>query len=105
MPNWSGSTRAARLPSNWRYVIRPRILKRDGYKCQWVRNDTGLPCGLEANQVDHIHAGDDHRDSNLQALCAWHHKVKSSSEGGSAAAKKLAAQRATKRHPGLIYDD
>ena len=95
---WSSSRRSESLPSNWRYVIRPRILKRDGYKCQWEREDTGLLCGAYANQVDHINPGNDHSDENLQALCWWHHKQKSSSEGGRRVHQK---PQAGKKHPGL----
>ncbi|OEV18144.1 hypothetical protein AN221_23660 [Streptomyces nanshensis] len=80
---WEGSTRRARLPADWP-VIRERVLGEAGYACQWVRTDTGALCGRYANQCDHIDAGDDHRRSNLQALCAWHHKRKSSSEGAHA---------------------
>lgn len=95
---WSTSNRKSRLPSNW-VQLRRACLERARYRCEWIRQDTGLPCGEYANQADHIIAGDDH--SQLQALCEYHHKVKSSSEGGqAAAARRKAATR--RRHPGLL---
>lgn len=101
MPNWGGSTRKSRLPSNWE-TIRRAVLTRDGYRCRWIREDTGQRCNEHANQVDHIVQGadDDHPDA-LQSLCGWHHQRKSSSEGGhAAAARRKAAKK--RRHPGLL---
>ena len=101
---WIGSTRRERLPPNWEREIRPRILARDGYQCQHVRADTGRKCLARARQVDHIVPGDDHSDSNLRALCDWHHQQKSSSEGGraSSAARKKRKAATPKRHPGIL---
>jgi 5-methylcytosine-specific restriction endonuclease McrA len=78
---WETSNRKARLPANWS-LIRLRILRRDGYRCQAANRDGRAgKCLAPANQVDHIIAGDDHDSINLQALCAWHHARKSSNEG------------------------
>ncbi|MFE0964073.1 MULTISPECIES: hypothetical protein [Streptomyces] len=56
--------------------------------------------------MDHIIAGDDHREANLRALCGWHHQRKSSREGGEAmAAKRRQIADRFKRdeaHPGLL---
>ncbi len=102
MPGWKGSNRRNMLPRNWYTEIRPRILARDRGRCQWIRNDTEELCGAPANQVDHRNQERnwDHSDSNLQALCEYHHAIKSSSEGGLAAAarRKTAARR---NHPGV----
>lgn len=102
MPGWKGSNRRNTLPRNWYTEIRPRILTRDRGRCQWIRNDTGEPCGAHANQVDHRDQARnwDHSDSNLQSLCEYHHTIKSSSEGGLAAAarRKTASRR---NHPGV----
>ncbi|MDS2171621.1 HNH endonuclease signature motif containing protein [Nesterenkonia sp. CL21] len=69
-----------------------RILRRDAYACQL--------CGAEATEVDHIKAGDDHSDENLQAICTPCHARKSSSEGGAARARELRQLRAMiKRKP------
>lgn len=104
MPNWHGSTRQFRRPSNWFSEIRPRILERDQHRCQWVRTDNGLRCGLPANEVDHIVPNDDHSDGNLRALCDWHHRKKSGHEGGIASGKARRARRDDKKplHPGLL---
>jgi 5-methylcytosine-specific restriction endonuclease McrA len=98
---WQGSTRRDRLPKNWP-AIRARILKRDGYACQH-QHDDGIRCGAPANQVDHIINGDDHSDSNLQALCEPHHKAKSAREGSRAAhARRIPRNRPPEKHPGLL---
>ena len=101
MAGWKGSTRKATLPRNWDSEIRPRILTRDGHRCQWIREDTEEPCHDPANQVDHRDQSRrwDHSDGNLQSLCEHHHQLKSSSEGGAAAAQRRKAAR--RRHPGI----
>lgn len=96
MPNWEGSDRRSRLPDDWP-VIRARILARDGHACRHIRTDTFRRCGLRARDVDHIVNNDDHRDSNLQALCEHHHKQKSGREGGLASGVSRAAAKAKAR--------
>jgi 5-methylcytosine-specific restriction endonuclease McrA len=97
---WQGSTRRARLPKDWPR-IRRRIIRRDKGVCV-ARYSDGRICGLPGTEVDHIQPGGDHRDSNLQLLCAWHHRHKSSAEGGSAAAlTRVRTQRPTSTHPAL----
>lgn len=63
----------------------------------------GEMCGDLATDVDHVRAGDDHSDYNLQALCGWHHQRKSSQEGHAASAAKRAEVasrfRRSERHP------
>jgi len=106
MPSgWKGSTRHSRLPSDWP-ITQPRILARDGYQCRVVRADTGALCLAAARQVDHITAGDDHRDSNLQAICDWHHGQKSGREGGLASGVVRRAKAAKKKplHPGVLAE-
>ena len=104
MPGWQGSDRRDRLPPDWE-KRRKRVLKRDNHECQ-VRMDNGTVCGDLATEVDHKRAGDNHEDWNLQAICSWHHKRKSSGEGGSAlAAKRKQIDqrfRRTEDHPGLL---
>jgi 5-methylcytosine-specific restriction endonuclease McrA len=101
---WSTSRRKESLPPGWESSTRPRILKRDGYRCTAIRYDTERRCNQPATDVDHItpHSlGGSEDDSNLTSLCAHHHKVKSSSEGGTAAAvRRKAAKKRT--HPGLL---
>lgn len=94
---WEGSDRRDRLPPNWATEIVPRILRRDGHTCQIRRPG----CTGTATEVDHKNAGDDHRDANLQASCAWCHARKSSAEG-NAARTRYSRRRPPERHPGLL---
>lgn len=84
---WSTSTRRQRLPRSWP-AIRRRILRRDGYKCTWIRVDTEQRCNAAANQVDHIDEQGPDEDWNLRALCFFHHQRRSSQQGGRASAAK-----------------
>jgi len=86
------------LPRGW-YKTRLRILKRDGYRCTHIRYDTNTRCPESANQVDHIDPNGGEADSNLTSLCPYHHKQKSSSEGGRGVHKPAPP---TKPHPGVI---
>jgi len=91
---WATSTRRLRLPRDWP-KIRAAILERDGYRCR-----LGLPvCTIQATEVDHIFRGENHAESNLQAVCRDCHQVKSSSEGAAAKPKRL---RPVEKHPGLL---
>lgn len=104
MPQWSSSTRRDRLPADWP-TIRKRILKRDRELCQ-VRMDNGEKCLDLSNEVDHIRSGDDHSEENLQTICRWHHKRKSSTEGAEALHRQRRKVRGSFRrdesHPGLL---
>ena len=97
---WATSNRKAQLPDNWA-ALRVEILRRDNHRCRHIRTDTGRRCNAYANQVDHIdqQRNWDHSPTNLQSLCEWHHRVKSSAEGGRAAGRRNGA---TRRHPGLL---
>ncbi|SCE84140.1 HNH endonuclease [Micromonospora viridifaciens] len=95
---WEGSDRRARLPRNWS-TVRARILRRDGYRCRQVFS-TGERCGAPANQVDHVQRGDDHRDENLQALCAYCHGQKTAAEAAAARRPRPTRRRTAERHPG-----
>lgn len=93
---WDTSTRAARLPLGW-HNTRTRIFRRDHWTCQHdsctYTNRTGR--GLEC---DHVNAGDNHHDDNLQTLCAHHHRAKTINERPT----KQPRQRPTEAHPGTI---
>lgn len=106
MPGWSGSNRREELPRDWESVIRPRILQRDGFRCQHIRFDTDEKCGRYANQVDHIKGKWNHSDSNLQALCHYHHLQKSGAEGGRASQSARRARQGptvgARKHPGIV---
>ncbi len=92
---WDTSNRTKRLPSNW-LILRATVLRRDNGICH--------VCGKHgADQVDHITPGDDHSPDNLAAIhSAPCHRQKSSSEGGTAAAKSRAQRprnRPAESHP------
>lgn len=106
MAGWKGSTRRSALPPDW-HITQPRILARDGYQCQHIRNDTGRPCLAPARDVDHIVSngqGGSDADSNLESLCTYHHGQKSGREGGlaSGVARRKKAKATGRRHPGLL---
>lgn len=96
---WETSDRRSRLPADW-HRIRARILRRDGYVCQ-ATDSMGRLCLEPARDVDHIVPGDDHSETNLQALCRWHHSRKSSEEGAAARQPRPSRRRAPEKHPGL----
>jgi len=100
MPGWKNSRRRTALPPNWA-ALRQQVLARDGRRCTWTTHDER--CERNATDVDHIVPGDDHSLENLRALCAHHHRVKSSGEGGRASASKRAKRtREPERHPGMV---
>jgi 5-methylcytosine-specific restriction enzyme A len=93
---WSGTTRRASLPANWR-TIRRQILDRDEWQCTDVT--TGQRCTERATEVDHIGDRDDHSPANLRALCTPHHRSRSGRQG---AAARPRASRPSEPHPGLL---
>lgn len=87
--------RAKQLPPNWEKGIRPRILRRDPV-CK------AQGCSSPSTEVDHIQRGNDHRDTNLQGLCSYHHRQKSLAEAAAARwAPNKRTTRQTEKHPGL----
>lgn len=72
---WADSTRAARLPKDWKKV-RARVLRRDGRRCYYH----GPDCIGVADQVDHVVPNDNHDPANLAAICGPCHKAKSAQE-------------------------
>lgn len=90
---WSGSTRAGRLPADWR-ARRARILARDPL-CRL--------CGTNPSvEVDHIAPGDNHDETNLQGVCRACHRFKSAREGGRASARRPPGTRPAEPHPGVL---
>lgn len=98
--NWASSNRRGRLPANWPR-IRKQVLTRDRHQCQ-ARNEDGTPCSLPATDVDHIQPGDDHSLTNLQSLCAWHHKRKTAAEAAAARPQYAPRKRPAEKHPGAL---
>ena len=92
---WEGSIRRTELPADWYTTIRPAVLERDGHRCR--------ACGQPATDVDHIGDKHDHRSENLQALCDWCHKMKTSRQGNhSPNRKRITEARPQEQHPGLM---
>ena len=93
---WSSSNRRQRLPKDWP-AIRARILKRDGYRCGLLLGG----CLTVATEVDHRVRGDNHDESNLQAVCSSCHKKKTLVEAREASRRKRELRfRPSERHPG-----
>lgn len=98
------SPRRKELPPDWYTRIRPAVLERDEYRCQWPRTErrSGI-CNSPANQVDHKHDRDSYELADLWSLCRYHHQQKTNQESADA---RRAIQDKTKhpveRHPGLL---
>lgn len=75
-----------------------------------VVDDYGNRCPELATEVDHVQRGDDHSEANLRSICEYHHRKKSSIEGGQARMEQWKKQRAEidrrfrrdEQHPGLL---
>lgn len=99
----ASSARRLQLTNEWYSTIRPRILRRDHYHCQWG----SLPgdhfplgmCPTRANQVDHKGSSTDDRDENLRALCEYHHRVRTGRQGAAASHAAMAERKALRVHP------
>ncbi|MGW6531462.1 HNH endonuclease [Streptomyces venezuelae] len=95
MSGWQGSNRRAELPPDWYTRIRPQVLDRDSHRCQ--------SCGQTATDVDHIGDKHDHRLINLQALCGWCHRKKTSRQGNYSPNRVRATEsRPRESHPGIV---
>jgi 5-methylcytosine-specific restriction protein A len=68
---WATSTRRERLPRNWSSLVR-LVMARDRRLCYL--------CGADAYAVDHVVRGDDHRLTNLAAICKRCHDAKTAAE-------------------------
>ncbi|MFE6541595.1 HNH endonuclease [Streptomyces rochei] len=100
---WTGSNRRETLPRNWAR-LRRRVIRRDGGQCTAHHSD-GTRCPEPGTDVDHVIpaslGGSDDMD-NLALLCSWHHRRKSSSEGGRASAlTRVSVHRPRESHPAL----
>lgn len=91
---WATSTRRHRLPSNWQ-TLRRQVKARAKGQCEWT--EQGDRCTNPGTDCDHITPGDDHSLNNLQWLCRFHHKIKTSRE-----TRRATNRKPTEPHPGLI---
>lgn len=102
---WEGSNRRERLPADWG-KLRDKVFARAGYQCQWTErysDGTVERCIQPAEHCDHIRRGDDHRLSNLRALCEPHHDMKSGREGHQASGQRfLPKARKPEEHLGSL---
>ncbi|MCL2582960.1 MAG: HNH endonuclease [Streptosporangiales bacterium] len=80
------------MPPGWSSSTVPRILARDGYRCQ--------QCGAPAAEVDHVVRGIED-DSNLRALCVPCHRDKTQAE--AAAARKARRAEGVRHGPGMTF--
>lgn len=94
---WDTSNRRDRLPSDWQRK-RMRVLRRDSYRCR-ATDSLGRRCDGKGSDVDHIVAGDNDDEDNLQTLCSWHHARKSSAEGNAARRPRATLTRPAEQHP------
>lgn len=98
---WAGSDRKSRLPDDWP-LLRQVVIERAGGRCEAHKKD-GRRCWDDGTDVDHKVAGDDDSLANLQLLCTWHHRQKSSIEGNAAkAALRAQLKHPVEAHPGII---
>lgn len=101
---WQGSTRKATLPANWGSLVR-QIKVRAGGRCERVKTSSGRRCPNPGTDCDHIVRPADGGSEdllNLQLLCFFHHREKTSKEGQQARAESQArTQRDKPKHPGL----
>ena len=97
---WAGSTRSARLPTNWPQ-LRRAVKKRAGGLCEASTHHPD--CNSVGTECDHIHPGDDHRLANLAWLSSPCHRAKTLSEATQARATR-SRKRTTPPHPGIVTD-
>lgn len=98
---WADSDRKGRLPADWP-LLRRIVRERSGGRCEVIKAN-GKRCWDAATDCDHVIAGDDHSLSNLQDICTWHHRKKSSAEGNAAkAAYRAQLKHPVETHPGII---
>ena len=98
---WATSDRRERLPRDWAQR-RKTVEARACGQCEAIMHD-GTRCTAKGTDCDHIQHGDNHDYTNLQWLCGWHHRMKTSLE---AREELRAARKANmpkpRKHPGLI---
>lgn len=100
MSGWATSDRRSRLPPDWRRR-RAAVLARAGQRCEAL-DSLGQRCPERATDADHVQRGDDHRMTNLQALCRWHHGQKTAREAADARRPRPTRRREPEQHPGLV---
>ena len=104
---WETSNRR-KDPPGWKALRQVVIAKAQG-QCEQSLAPHDLPqstirCSYPGTDVDHIinvaQGGTDH-PSNLQLLCAWHHKQKTAQEAKANRIKRT-EQHPKEKHPGIL---
>lgn len=90
--------RSTPLPADWPR-IRKRVMKRDGGICTAILAN-GTRCHGKATDVHHLGSPNDHSESNLTAVCAWHHKRLTSAQA-NAKRKRVTQRYPSEKHPGV----
>lgn len=99
---WTTSDRRHRLPPNWAATVR-RIKRRDRGLCQARTHHPA--CNGIGTEVDHIVAGDNHDDGNLQLLSHECHAEKTIRDNRELSARRTAERYAPREpHPGTILN-
>ena len=94
VPTWQGKTPDTAIPPR----VRLRVIEAQRGRCAHCARKLGV--AGERIEIDHITAlanGGDHSETNLQALCAPCHKLKT----GADVAEKARVDRVRKKHLGL----
>lgn len=72
VPEWIGKTDDARIPTS----VLLRVTDRQNGHCKECTATTGL----DADHIEPLADGGEHRESNLQMLCTKHHRLKTARE-------------------------
>ena len=89
VPEWIGKTDDSPIPPR----VKLRVADRQGGHCKECETRTGL----DADHIVALADGGEHRESNLQMLCKYHHKLKTAKE----ALERAKVRRVRKKHIGI----
>jgi len=89
VPEWIGKTPASAIPPR----VKLRLMDTQGGKCA----NCARKLGVAGEPVKALVNGGEHREANLQALCAFCHRKKTADDVG----EKAKVDRVRKKHLGL----
>lgn len=89
VPEWIGKTDDARAPTS----VQLRVTDRQDGHCMECPTRTGLQC----DHIEPLADGGQNRESNLQMLCTYHHKLKT----GREAMERGKVRRVKAKHIGI----
>jgi 5-methylcytosine-specific restriction endonuclease McrA len=96
--NWDSSKRRPD-PPYWP-ALRRQIIARAKGLCE--HSDGCTYTGQDVDHILNLAKGGTDASDNLQLLCAWHHKRKTSKEASEARGPRESIYRKKEAHPGLI---